>query len=117
MGLISIGAVSLGEFGHGNPTYSFGSSSSGMAPVTIGGVMPWPQAKVLLELVNNRAMFITRGEFEGIPEFFEFTGTLLASFTGWYLLTDFRLDPSKAHTMSADTAPFTLTAALVGDAL
>ena len=109
MPLVGIGPVAFGPFDHGNPTYSRGASGSSRGrPTTLGGLMPWVKADQLLEILDDGPRTTWRG-VQGVSEYFEFTG-ILASWTGWYHITDFRTDPNKSHTMDPEGAPFTLTA-------
>ena len=118
MALVGIGPVALDEHEHGNPTWSMGGGGSplGVWPASVGGLMPWAKAMTLLELTHNRASRETIGDDTGVKEYIEYGGSLLSTFSGWYLITGFNVDPTKAHTVNGGAwLPFSLTAVYLGD--
>ncbi len=114
MSLVSIGPVVLGEYEHGNPTYSWGAGG-GASPAGLGGLLTWVHVKQLRELVYNSGGQVTIDGATGRLERIEFDGDLFADLSGLYVLTGFGSDPTKNHTMDANTAPFSLTATYLGD--
>ncbi len=113
MSLVSIGPIALGDYEHGNPSYSWGANPES-SPASISGLLTWVHAKQLRALVRFGKKTTIEGA-HGVLEQITFAGDLFSDLSGMYVLTGFSSDPSKGHTMSADTCPFTLTGAYIGD--
>lgn len=116
MALTAIGAVVLADYDHGNPSFNWTGdvSPTGFRGASISGLMPWAQATTLDELSANFDEAVTVSGVTGIPVDIVFTGDLFSPFSGRYLMTSFTMDPTKASTMDASTAPFSFTGFLMG---
>ena len=114
MSLVSIGPIVLGELEHGNPTYSW-SAGPGTSPFAIGGLLTWVHVKQLRALVDNQGAIKTIRGATGVHERIEFSGDLFGDLSGHYVLSGFNSDITKAHTMSDQTAPFTLSGTYLGE--
>ncbi len=113
MSLVSIGPITIGEYEHGNPSFSWGSGPDD-SPSSIGGLLTWTHAKQLRAFVRFGKKVTIEGA-HGKLERIEFDGDLFADLSGWYVFTGFSSDPSKNHTMDPNTCPFTLSTHYLGD--
>lgn len=70
-------------------------TAGGQRAATIAGVMQWPQAQYLSELVANPELAQTHGNATGVLEVISFGADdpLLRMFSGWYLLMSFQITP------------------------
>ncbi len=86
MSLRWIGPIEVPE--HGNPTFTFaGDTTAGRQhTATIGGTLPWTQARQLSDLVVNQRRMQTVGAHTGVLEPLWFDDDLLAGWSGLYLL-------------------------------
>ncbi len=113
MSLVSIGPIVIGEYEHGNPSWSWGAGG-GNRPFSISGLLTWTHCEQLDELVYEGSGRVTIEGATGRLERIEYSGDLFASRSGLYVLAGFNSDPSKAHTMSPETCPFSLTGIYLG---
>lgn len=95
-------------------TWQSPSGVKGFRAASFAGVVTIAQAKQLSELVANPDARVTKGGVSGVQEFVALSSVVLASFSGYYLLTscDFAVDRIDAH---ARFAGFTLAGVLIGD--
>jgi hypothetical protein len=85
MSLRWIGPIQVSE--HGNPTFSFtGEVLGGMHAATVGGTLAWSQAQQLAEMTVVQRRMVTAGAHTGVLEVLWFDDTLLAPFSGRYIL-------------------------------
>lgn len=114
MSLVSIGPITLGPLEHGNPNYSWGRGHR-RSPFSIGGLLTWEHVRQLEALVGNDGAVKTVRGATGVVERIVFAGDLFSDRTGTYVLVDFDTSVQKSHTMSDQTAPFTLSGTYLGD--
>ncbi len=114
MGLVAIGPVAIS---HGDPKFatSGGPTNHGIESVTIAGSCAWADVHTLRELVNNPSAQTTIGGRTGVLEWLEYDDDLLEPLTGYYLLGRFSLDAGQRDSLTDTDAPFTLSAAYLGD--
>lgn len=113
MALTAIGAITLTHF---DPQFSWSSTPTSRAGrgATISGMVEWTQADQLSELIANPNRQTTIGGVTGVLEFVNFSDSLLASKTGWYLLQDFEQSPSQKHSVGASPVPISISAVFIG---
>ncbi len=71
--------------------HGFVGKAHGHRPASISGVMQWPQALALSDLIANPTDRVTIGDQTGLLEYLNFDDVLLIGFTGYYLLQQFDL--------------------------
>lgn len=109
MSLRWIGPVALAANDHGDPQFTWTSDpgAGGERDAQISGQLPWSQAQQLSELVDNPERRQTVGKASGVLEQLYFDDSLLAPFSGSYLLVSFGLQPQQVNSLSS-LAPFSL---------
>lgn len=111
MSLVSIGSIVMD---HRNPQLSWGTDLHGISPVTISGQSSVASVLQLLELANNPFGRQTRGGHTGVLEQIVFSGALVGSFTGDYLLESCTASAERPWSVTP-FMPFTLNAAFIWD--
>lgn len=101
---------------HGDPTFSWDSTPKpgGARGVTVGGVLDWPQAEQLSELVANDARRQTVGADTGVLVYVYADDVRLHPFNGWVLLQSMSLNASYEHSIENWPVPFALNAVHLG---
>lgn len=114
MALVAIGPVAIS---HGDPAFSSSGSAAGhgVRSRTIGGSCSWAAWHTLDELVANEAARTTVRGHTGVVEWLEFDDALLGNWTGYYVLEQWGGSASQKDSLTTTDAPFTLTAAYLGD--
>lgn len=103
MSLRTIGPVPIGGADHGDPTFSWSGAptASGQRAANIAGLLLWPQAQYLSELLANTERVQTIGAATGVLETLTFDDELLGLFSGWYILEEFSVSPAQTQSLQS----------------
>ncbi len=84
-----------------NPAYQWTSTpaDNGQRAATIAGVMQWPDAQYLSEVLANTERIQTIGTATGVLERVDFDASdpLLRMFSGWYVLSSFVVQADQKY--------------------
>lgn len=100
---------------HGDPTFGWTSDPgpAGLRGASIGGLVEWPVAHQLSELLANRDRRVTIAGETGILEYVYAGDEFLRPFNGWYLLRSFSLDGDQPSSVR-ELVGFSVSATLLG---
>ncbi len=90
-------------------------TSHGARPFTIAGMVEWPKAQQLLELVGNHGRQQTVVGLTGVLEYVALGATVLRPNAGWCLLQSFAIGPGTYTYNHIGKVPFTLSGVYLGD--
>lgn len=102
---------------HGDPQFRWTSKSdaSGLRSGTFSGLLDWPVAHQLAELVDNPDRSVTIAGRSGVLEYVHFDDDLRGPERGWYLLESHDLGQAGHKDSLVPHVPFSLACTLVGD--